>query len=70
MERWQKEASGYNSIDSTFTLTQVFQGLLQNQLIMRTFAFTHVKDLEDIEEQSDEKPIGALILSMQAVRFS
>jgi hypothetical protein len=70
MEQWQKEASEYNSIDSTFTLTQVFQGLLQNQLIMRTFAFAHVKDLEDIEDRSDEKPIGALILSMQAVRFS
>jgi hypothetical protein len=70
MEQWQKEASEYNSIDSMFTLTQVFQGLLQNQLIMCTFAFAHVKDLEDIEDQSDEKPIGAFILSMQAVRFS
>ena len=44
-----------------FTLTQVFQGLLQNQLIMHTFAFAHVKYLEDIEDQSDKKPIGALI---------
>jgi hypothetical protein len=47
----------------------VLQGLFQNQLIMRTFAFAHVKELEDIEGRSDEKPIGALILSMQAVSF-
>ncbi|KAF8237733.1 hypothetical protein L208DRAFT_1245216 [Tricholoma matsutake] len=26
------------------------QGLFQNQLIMRTFTFTHVKDLEDIKD--------------------
>ncbi|KAF8232851.1 hypothetical protein L208DRAFT_1269963, partial [Tricholoma matsutake] len=36
-------------------------------LIMCTFTFAHVKDLEDIEDRSDEKPIGALILSMQVV---
>lgn len=36
---------------------------------MRTFAFAHLKELEDIEERSNEKPIGALILTMQAVSF-
>ena len=36
---------------------------------MRTFAFAHLKELEDIKEQSNEKPIGALILAMQAVSF-
>ncbi|KAF8219358.1 hypothetical protein L208DRAFT_1341202 [Tricholoma matsutake] len=43
------------------------KGFLQHHLILRTFALAHLIGLEDIDDQTDDKLIGALILSMQAV---
>ena len=44
------------------------KGFAQNPLVLRTFAFAHLKTLDGIDDSFDEeKPIGALILCMQAV---
>lgn len=43
------------------------QGFALNDLVLRTFAFAHLDGIDDFAE---EKPIGALIYSMQAVRDS
>jgi len=42
------------------------QGFLQNELILATFTNAHLAHLAT-DHPGDEKPIGALILSMQAV---
>ncbi|KAF8227160.1 hypothetical protein L208DRAFT_1298057 [Tricholoma matsutake] len=43
------------------------KGFLQHHLILHTFTLVHLVGLEDIDDQTDDKLIGALILSMQAV---
>ena len=45
----------------------VDQGFGLNPLVLRTFALAHLALLDGIDDFSKEKPIGALILSMQAV---
>lgn len=69
---WREWNDGKKKKVSTDTsrdmmLISVSQGFLQHQLILRTFALAHLAGLEDIDERTDDKPIGALILSMQAV---
>jgi hypothetical protein len=49
-----------------FTITHSSQGFLQNKLILATFANAHLAHLAT-DHPGDEKPIGVLILSMQAV---
>lgn len=46
------------------------QGFALNDLVLRTFAFAHLAHLDGIDDFAEEKPIGALIYSMQAVRDS
>lgn len=45
----------------------VDQGFGLNPLVLQTFAPAHLALLDGIDDFSKEKPIGALILSMQAV---
>jgi hypothetical protein len=49
-----------------FTITHLSQGFLQNEFILATFANAHLAHLAT-NHPGDEKPIGVLILSMQAV---
>jgi hypothetical protein len=48
------------------------QGFLKHSFILRTLALAHLTSINENEEDTlgddSEKPIGALILSMQAVR--
>jgi hypothetical protein len=49
------------------------QGFLKHSFILRTLALAHLSsisgnELEDVVEDDSDKPIGALILAMQAVR--
>jgi hypothetical protein len=39
-------------------------------MILATFANAHLAHIGEIDHRSDEKPVGALILSMQAVSGS
>ncbi|KAF8868320.1 hypothetical protein BD779DRAFT_1480573 [Infundibulicybe gibba] len=43
------------------------KGLFQTPLIIRTFAEAHFAGLEDLTDPIDDKPVGALLLSVQAV---
>ncbi|KAK2462444.1 hypothetical protein APHAL10511_005541 [Amanita phalloides] len=43
------------------------KGFALNDLVLRTFAFSHLAHLDGIDDFAEEKPIGALIYSMQAV---
>ncbi|KAF8875364.1 hypothetical protein BD779DRAFT_1678266 [Infundibulicybe gibba] len=42
-------------------------GLFQTPLIIQTFAEVHFAGLEDLTDPIDDKPVGALLLSVQAV---
>jgi hypothetical protein len=46
------------------------QGFALNDLVLRTFAFSHLDYLDGMDDFAEEKPIGALIYSMQAARIS
>ncbi|KIL56174.1 hypothetical protein M378DRAFT_1039248 [Amanita muscaria Koide BX008] len=43
------------------------KGFGLNQLVLRTFALAHLSHLNDIDDFTVDKPVGALIYSMQAI---
>ena len=45
------------------------EGFGLNPLVLRMFALAHLAYLDGVDNFTEEKPIGALILSMQAVRI-
>lgn len=59
----------FSHANEQFTYLLVDQGFSLNPLVLRTFALAHLALLDGIDDFSKEKPIGTLILSMQAVRY-
>lgn len=45
------------------------EGFGLNLLVLQTFALAHLAYLDGVDDFTEEKPIGVLILSMQAVRI-
>ncbi len=44
------------------------QGFGLNTLVLRTFALAHLNTINEFEVFDQEKPVGAMILAMQAAR--
>ncbi|KAM6490252.1 hypothetical protein JOM56_014229 [Amanita muscaria] len=68
--QWHDWNNGVNSEVRVFpSLASIssLTGFAQSDLVLRTFALAHLAALGDYDDFSKEKPVGALILAMQAV---